>query len=437
MSAPVPTRRLAAVAAALSLAVALVPLGLPAGLIVVNALVAVVALVDWRLAVAPSRLAVTRELPAVIPLGAGGDVTWEVANPTPRTVVVALADDLAPSLRATTRRAHLVVAVGGATTAHATIRPSRRGRFEPAQVVLRVEGPLGLVARQGAVAVPAVLRVHPRYRSRDQAELRIERARILEVGLRSARGRGSGTEFDALRDYGPDDESRRIDWAATARVGRPIVRTYRAERNQSVLCLLDLGRTMAARVDDVPRVEHAMDAVMMLTHVAGRLGDRVGLVAYDSDVRAVVAPRGGSQQLRRVTEAVYDLEAALVESDHRRAFTTARTRFTRRSLLVVFTELAGEALDDTLLPALPLVLRDHVVVVGCVTDPAVARWATQRPERAGDAYRRAAAIAALDDRRRTVAVLRGMGVTVVDAPPGELAPRLTDTYLEVKATGRL
>jgi uncharacterized protein (DUF58 family) len=380
---------------------------------------------------------VDRSTPGVVPLGATRVVTWRVANPTGRRLVVALADALAPSLGATTRRARLVLAAHGAGEAATAITPRRRGRFELGEVVLRVEGPLGLVARQAGRPVPGSLRVHPRYRSRDQAELRIERGRILEVGLRSARGRGTGTEFEALRDHTPDDETRHIDWAATARAGRPIVRTYRAERNQSVLCLVDLGRTMAARIEDVPRVEHAMDAVLALTHVAGRLGDRAGLLAYDRDVRAIVAPRGGPAQLRRVTEALHDLHPVLAESDHRRAFTAALSRFPRRSLLVVCTELADEAVADTLLPALALVVRDHVVVVASVVDPAVGRWARSRPVDATGAYRRAAAVAALDDRRRRAARLRALGATVVDAPPGELAGRLADTYLDLKATGRL
>lgn len=434
---PVPTRRLALLAAALSAAVLFVPLGLPSGFVVVDGLLLLLAAVDWRLAPSPSSLGVDRQLPAVLPLGGAGAVTWRVQNPGGRAVTVGLADDLAPSLAAGGRRAHLSVPAGGSASAGTTIRPTRRGRFEPSGVTLRVEGPLGLVARQATVSLPAVLRVHPRYRSREQAELRIERARILEIGLRSAKGRGSGTEFEALRDYSVDDETRRIDWSATARTGRPIVRTYRSERNQTVLCLLDLGRTMAARVEDVPRVEHAMDAVMMLTHVAGRLGDRVGLLAFDSEVRAVVPPRGGPHQLRRVTEAMYDLEPVLAESDHRLAFGTALGRFRRRSLVVLSTELAEQALDETLLPALPLLLRDHLVVIASVVDPAVARWAVASPEDAGDAYRRAAAITALEERRRVVARLRGMGATVVDAAPGDLAPRLTDTYLKVKATGRL
>ena len=109
-------------------------------------------------------------------------------------------------------------------------------------MVVRVLGPFGLVARQRARRVPGELRVYPPFRSRQEAELRIDKARILEVGLRSAKGRGGGTEFDQLRDYTVDDEFRRIDWAATARSAKPIVRTYNAERNQTVLILLDNGR---------------------------------------------------------------------------------------------------------------------------------------------------------------------------------------------------
>jgi uncharacterized protein (DUF58 family) len=279
--------------------------------------------------------------------------------------------------------------------------------------------------------------VYPPFGSRDEAELRINRARILDVGLRSAQGRGGGTEFDAMREYGPDDEFRRVDWSATARAGKPIVRTYRAERNQTVLSLLDTGRVMAGRVADVPRVEHAMDAVMMLTSIATRLGDRAGLIAFDREVRAVVAPSHSRAQLGRVTEAMYELEPQLVESDYAGAFGEALARFRRRALLVVFTELSEQAVADTLLPALPLVARDHLVVLASVQDPTVVDLARSVPDDAAGAYAKAAAVAALEERRRLTGRLRGMAITVVDAPPGRMAPALADAYLKAKATGRL
>ncbi len=432
-----PTWRLVAVAAAASLAVLASPWPTVAMWVVDVGLLAA-AVVDWARAPRPGAIPVVRDLPGVVPLGGEAEVRWTVRNPSLRRPLrLTLADELAPSLGAASRRATVSVPPGGRATARTTIRPRRRGKFTPTEIVVRADGPWRLAARQGRQRVPGVLRVYPPFKSKEEAELRINRARILEIGLRSAPGRGGGTEFDQLREYTVDDEFRRVDWSATARVGRPIVRTYRAERNQTVILLLDSGRMMAGRVDDVPRLDHAMDAVMMLTAVASRLGDKVGLVAFDQAVRAVVPPRSGRDQLGRVTEAMYALEPQLVESDYRGAFAATLGRFRRRSLLVLLTELAEQAVTETVLPVLPLLSRHHLVIVASVADPDVAAWAAATPPDASSAYRKAAAVASRTDRARTVALLRGMGATVVDAEPGRLAPLLADAYLKVKATGRL
>jgi uncharacterized protein (DUF58 family) len=432
---PVPTRRLALVA--LVAAAAVVALDSVLGFLLVEGALVAVALVDWALAARPSSIGIERTVPEILGLGAEAEVSWEVLNPTGRAQHLAFSDELAPSLGAGSRRARVTVPAHGSAMVRTGIRPSRRGRFAISTLTVRVDGPLGLASRQEARQHRSVLRVYPPFRSREEAELRINRARILEVGLRSAQGRGGGTEFDQLREYSVDDEFRRIDWSATARAGKAIVRTYRAERNQTVISLLDNGRVMAGRVDDVPRVEHAMDAVMMLTAVASRLGDRAGLVVFDRDVRSVVAPGHGRNQLGLVTEAMYQLEPVLAESDYLGAFATTLARFRRRAMLVVFTDLVEQAVGESLLPALPLISRNHLVVVAAVQDPDVVRWAVTTPTDASGAYRKAAAVQALDERRRTTARLRGLGATVVDAPPGRLAPLLADAYLKVKATGRL
>ena len=432
---PVPTRRLAALFLASSIVIVALDSGW--GFLAVNAVLVVLAGVDRLLAVRPDQVAIARTVPDVVVLGTEGRITWEVANPTARPVQVAFADELAPSLHADSRRGRIRLAGHDRREVATAIHPTRRGRFAIAALTVRVQGPLGLVWRQSSRHQPAVLRVYPPFRSREEAELRINRARILEVGLRSAQGRGGGTEFDQLRDYSVDDEFRRIDWSATARTGRAIVRTYRAERNQTVISLLDNGRIMAGRVDDVPRIEHAMDAVMMLTAVSTRLGDRAGLVLFDREVRSVVPPGHGRDQLGRVTEAMYAVEPVLAESDYLGAFAATLARFRRRAMLVLFTDLVEQAVGETLLPALPLIARSHLVVVAAVQDPDVVRWALTTPLDAAGAYRKAAAVSALDERRRATARLRGLGATVVDAPPGRLAPLLADAYLKVKAVGRL
>jgi uncharacterized protein (DUF58 family) len=440
-----PTRRLALVAAVLAVAMLAYPGGpvdvwLATG--VVTGVLVLLALVDASVGTSPGLLLLRREHPPVVVAGREATLSWQVSSSSSRSLRIAVADDLAPSLRARVRRFSVRLPPGGTATVSTTMRPLRRGRFPIDHLTVRIEGRLGLGARQRRVPLSTTLRVHPPFRSKEEAELKIRRARILEVGMRSARGLGGGTEFEQLREYGPDDEFRRIDWNATARSGRTIVRTYRAERNQSVLVLLDNGRTMAGRVAGVPRVEHAMDAAMMLTTVATRLGDRCGLVAFDRVVRDVVAPARRVDQLSRVTEAMYALEPELSESDYSSAFAQVVARFRRRSMLVLLTDLVDHAVEESLLPALPLITRTHLVVLGAVRDPQVEAWA------AGDgvddsitaeaaAYRRAAAVQALADRRRTAVRLRSMGVTVVDAAPGRLAPELADAYLLAKTTGRL
>ncbi len=432
---PYPTRRLAGLW--MVAAIALIAINQSWAFWAVNGLLLFLFLSDVALATSPNRIRVERGMPEVISLGVKGGIGWYLTNPTGRRQVVGFSDELAPSLNAGTRRQRVSIPSRRCVEVRTSFRPSRRGRFDVSLVTVRVEGPMGLGARQRARRMRHILRVYPPFKSKDEAELRINKARILEVGLRSAQGRGGGTEFDQLREYNVDDEFKRIDWAATARANRAIVRTYRAERNQTVICLLDNGRMMAGRVDDVPRVEHAMDAVMMLTAVASRLGDRAGLVAFDSKIQATVSPGHGRDQLGKVTEAMYDLEPQLAESDYRGAFAHTLARFRRRAMLVIFSDLVDQAVQENLLPALPLIVRSHLVVVAAVQDPDVVRWATATPVDGSGAYRKAAAVVALDERRRTVARLRGVGVTVVDAPPGKLAPRLADAYLKVKATGRL
>ena len=429
---PVPTGRLAALVLVAAVAALLLP---PPAAVLLAAAVLVAGAIDAWLAPAPWRVGVTRELPPVIPLGGGGEIAWQLHNPTGRRLTVGLADELAPSLEAGARRVRARLAPHARTRATSTLSPSRRGTFTPPAVTVRVAGPAGLATRQGRRALPGRIEVHPSFRSRDAAELRVRRARILEQGLRSVRGRGGGTEFELLREYVEGDEFRHLDWAATARRGTPIVRTFRAERNQTVLVLLDTARTTAGLVEEVPRLDHAMDATLALATVATHLGDRTGLLGFGAGVHTLVPPRRDNGQLRRLAGAMHTLEPELGEAGYRAAFATTLARFRRRALLVILTELAPGAVEETLLPALPLLTREHAVVVASVRDPALTRLRDRAPAGVEDAYTAAAASDVLTERERIATRLRAAGVRVVDAPPGELAARLCDTYLDVKARG--
>ena len=442
---PVVTPRLAVLAAAGALPALVLD---PRWVVTWNVALAAGAVVDWLRATRPAQVGVDRAAPPVLTQGTTGLVTWTVTNPADRPLRVALADELADGLGAPTRRVAVVAPARGRARRSVELRPTRRGRVELDRVTVRVTGPWGLAARQRWRSVPGAITVYPPFRSQPAVELRLRRARQLQLGDRPVRLHGSGMEMESLRPYTVDDEVRRIDWAATARSGHPVVRTYRAERNQTVLLLVDCGRTMAAlvggatvgvtgEVGPIPRLEHAIDAAQGVTRLATGLGDRVGMVAFADRVLMTLPPRNQVDQLRRLTLALAGVDARLVESDHHAAFVSALSRFPRRALVVVLTELANEAAVQTLLPALGLVRRRHLVVVGAVRDPTVESWRTGATATVEQIYRRAAAVRTLDQRAATAARLRAAGATVVDAVPGTLATALADAYLDTKVAGRL
>ena len=435
----IPRRRFLLVGVALGVGVAFYPGEVPggtwAGVAMLNALLALAALLDYRAAPTPERFRITRLHPHSIVQGSTGTISWRVENLGDRPLHLRLSDELPPSLTADVRQCELDVPPASAATASTEFTPTRRGRFEPTDLTVGVSGPLGLVWRQRVIPTPTALNVHPPFRSRKIAEAKIRRARTLELGSRTARGIGGGSEFEQLREYSQEDQFRHIDWGATARTGRPIVRVFQPEPNQTVIVLLDNGRLMAGNVGGVPRLEHGIDATTALATVAVALGDRIGLVTFDQRTLAVVPPQSSATQVARLTNAMFDLFPALLESDYREVFRSTVARFRRRSLLVVVTEPTGAAARESLFPALPTLVRHHAVLLACVRDPELTSWADGDVGDVDEAFRAGAAAAALRERRRLMAQARALGANVIDAEPGQLPGALVDAYVSWKIRG--
>ncbi|EST23921.1 hypothetical protein M877_25905 [Streptomyces niveus NCIMB 11891] len=302
-------------------------------------------------------------------------------------------------------------------------------------MTVRSFGPLGLAARQGNHDVPWTVRVLPPFTSRKHLPSRLARLRELD-GRTSVLTRGEGTEFDSLRPYVPGDDTRSIDWRATARQSAVAIRTWRPERDRHILVVLDTGRTSAGRVGDVPRLDAAMDATLLLTALAARAGDRVDLLAYGRRTRTQVRGRSASDVLPAMVNALSTLEPELVETDARGLAATVLKSAPRRSLVVLLTSLETAPVEEGLLPVLPQLTQRHTVLVASVADPHAQAMSTARGS-VDAVYEAAAGGQAQSQRRRTSEKLQRYGVTVVDAVPDSLAPALADAYLALKAAGRL
>ncbi|MEV6295963.1 DUF58 domain-containing protein [Streptomyces sp. NPDC051896] len=430
--------------AALLAALGSIPVGILepgwAGILAVNGPLALACACDYALAAPVRRLVLSRSGDTSTRLGDTADVTLTITNPSRRTLRAQLRDGWPPSswqpgTEIEASRHRLTVPPGERRRVTTRLRPTRRGDRQADRVTIRSYGPLRLFSRQGAHKLPWSVRVLPPFTSRKHLPSKLARLRELD-GRTSVLTRGEGTEFDSLREYVPGDDTRSIDWRATARQSAVAVRTWRPERDRHILLVLDTGRTSAGRVGDAPRLDASMDAALLLAALASRAGDRVALLAYDRRVRALVQGRSAGDVLPGLVSAMAPLEPELVETDARGLTSAALRTAPRRSLIVLLTTLDAAPVEQGLLPVLPQLTQRHTLLVASVADPHIAQMAESRGS-AERVYEAAAAAQAQSERQRTAEQLRRHGVTVVDATPEDLAPALADAYLALKAAGRL
>jgi uncharacterized protein (DUF58 family) len=421
--------------AALAGALAVLALRTVLALAVINAVIAAAIATDIILAAGARELRMTRAGDTRIALGSAGTVDLTIGNRGSRPLRAVVRDAWRPSAGAQPGRVRVAIPPGGQVTVVTTLTPVRRGDTAPDRVTVRSVGPLGLAGRQGHHQVPWSVRVLPPFLSRRHLPEKLGVLRVLD-GQHRALVRGAGTEFDSLRQYVLGDDVRSIDWRSTARHGDVVVRTWRPERDRRIILVLDTGRTAAGRVAGVPRLDTSMDAALLLAALAAKAGDRVDLLAADRAVRARVVGSGRAGGLHGLTDAMALLDAELVESDARLLTSTILGMARQRCLVVLFTDLNSAAIEEGLVPQLPALAARHRLLVAAVSDPRLQEMAAGRATPTA-VYEAAAAERARAGRARVSALLRRLGVQVVDTEPDRLPAALADAYLSMKAAARL
>jgi uncharacterized protein (DUF58 family) len=259
----------------------------------------------------------------------------------------------------------------------------------------------------------------------------------VNLGLRQMRRDGRGSEFARLRDYSQGDSVREVSWKATARRGKPVTKVMESERSQSVLICVDAGRSMAAQVEGLSKLDHAVNAALFLAFVAIRNGDRVGLVVFADGIQAYLAPNAGRSQYRKIVDTLYTARPQLTYVDYLALFKELSVRLRRRTLLCLFTDFLDEDQTSTLLQPLRRLARRHIPVCLSVQDTALTQLLATVPAGPEEAYQQAVASELLSDREETKARIGREGVHLVEVHPEHLSVAAVNRYLEIKARGRL
>jgi uncharacterized protein (DUF58 family) len=410
----------------------------PASLLPINwglllALLALAIIDGLRLRRLPSP-EVKRQLPGSLPLGRWGDVRLDVRHGFVEPVHVQIFDHVPDGLSFENLPLTVELQPGHISQIGYRLRPLRRGHFSFEQCEINLPSPLGLWSGKRLLNVVDSTRVYPDFARVYGGELLAVDNWLSQLGVRQRQRRGQGLEFHQLREFREGDSLRQIDWKATARQRTPIAREYQDDRDQQILFMLDCGRRMRSQDGELSHFDHALNACLLLSYVALRQGDAVGISTFASDQPRYLAPVKGTGQLNVLLNSVYDLDSSKHSADYQGAVTQLLARQKRRALVLLVTNLRDED-DDELLSAVKRLSQQHRVLLVSLREDLLDAQRQATVQTLPEALTYCGTLAYLNDRAELHERLSAHGVPVAEARPEELGAELVTRYLALKKAG--
>ncbi len=406
--------------------------------ILYDALLIALAFGDYYISERPEDVTVERIVEERFAMGANNEVAVKITNRARRKIKFIVKDEHPPEMELSQpREAMLTITPGRTRTWSYGLVPTARGRYSFGNTAVRFLSRLGLLWKQLEYPTSQDVKVYPDIREAKKHELFAYRTRRPEPGLRRMRVRGQGREFESLRDFVVGDEIRHISWTASARRGKLITRQYTVERSQNIVVLLDTGRLMTARIGQLSKLDHAINATLSLSYVAISGGDNVGFIGFSRRIMGYLPARRGRDQINRLMEVLYNLEPQLIEPSYSRAFNFFSSNCHRRSLVVILTDLVDRDSSAELLAQTSRLIPRHLPLIITIGDTDLREMVRTQPAQAADVYRQSVAEEILRQRDEALARIRQAGGLALDVPAGRLSLELVNKYLEVKDRGML
>ncbi|MEX5594101.1 DUF58 domain-containing protein [Pseudomonas orientalis] len=377
---------------------------------------------------------VRRTLPGSLALGRWGEVRLSLEHDYPQPLTVQVFDHVPDGLVVDNLPQSILLRPGERGELGYRVRPVRRGHFSFSRCEIHLPSPLGLWSARRWLDVPDATRVYPDFARLSGAQLQGVDNWLSQLGVRQHQRRGPGLEFHQLREFRDGDSLRQIDWKATARQRTPIAREYEDERDQQIVFMLDCGRRMRSQDDELSHFDHALDACLLLSYVALRQGDAVGLCTFAGDQPRYLAPAKGSSQLNVLLNAVYDLHSTRKTADYEAAASQFLARQKRRALVIVVTNLRDED-DEALVSAIKRIARHHRVLIASLREEVLDQLRQAPVQTLPEALAYSGAIDYLNRRNQLHDRLDAHGLPVLDSLPSALGAALVTRYLRWKKAG--
>jgi uncharacterized protein (DUF58 family) len=377
---------------------------------------------------------IKRQMPGNLALGRWSEVRLQVSHDFTEPVAVKMFDHVPQGLSFENLPLPVELQPGQFSEVGYRLRPLKRGHFTFGHCEINLPSPFGLWTGRRLLEVSSDIRVYPDFAKLYGGQLLAVDNWLSQLGVRQRQRRGQGQEFHQLREFREGDSLRQIDWKATARQRTPIAREYEDERDQQIMFLLDCGRRMRSQDDELAHFDHALNACLLLSHVALRQGDAVGLCTFAVDQPRYLAPIKGSSQLKVLLNAVYDLDSSQRPADYSTATHHLLARQKRRALIILLTNLRDED-DEDLLASVKRLGQQHQVLVVSLREETLDRVRNSPVQTLPEALAYCGTVDYLNARAELHERLAAHGVQVLDVRPGELSTGLVNRYLSWKRAG--
>lgn len=317
------------------------------------------------------------------------------------------------------------------------IRPSRRGNFKIKTIFYKIKTRLKIFDLYYKEKTDVNIEVLPDIKKLNHflKLLRIDRASA--VGIHKNRYKGLGTELESLRDYQIDDDSRYIDWKATTRLNKPITKVFQAETHNHIIIAMDCGRLMTAEQNGINTLDHAVNSLLMLSHIAFRVQDTISIIAYSDRIIDELPEVKSKSAMNKVNKFITKLKPEYVESNYNLIFNYLQKRAQKRSLIIFLTDLIDDINYETFKKGINHLSRKNLVLFILLRDTLLTENANKDIESIDDVFHRAAAQEMFTRRHRAIAKLKKRKIQVLDVLPHELSSNLINKYLELKSKNRL
>ncbi|PCR97819.1 DUF58 domain-containing protein [Pseudomonas fluorescens] len=377
---------------------------------------------------------VHRQMPGSLALGRWSEVRLEVEHDFDQPLTIQIFDHVPDGLSFENLPLDTELQPGQRSLIGYRLRPLKRGHFTFETCELNLPSPFGLWSGKRLLNITDHTRVYPDFARLYGGQLLAVDNWLSQLGVRQRQRRGQGMEFHQLREFREGDSLRQIDWKATARHRTPIAREYEDERDQQIVFMLDCGRQMRSQDGELSHFDHALNACLLLSYVALRQGDAVGLSTFASDQPRFIAPVKGAGQLKVLLNGVYDLDSTRRSADYRAAVDQLLARQKRRALVVLVTNLRDEV-DEELLNAVQHLSQQHRVLVASLRETTLDDLRHRSVQTLDEALTYCAAVDYLNASAQHHERLSSQGVAVVQARPEELGTGVVTRYLAWKKVG--